>query len=249
MGSRRSFHTKAIVLGLTKLAEQDLILTMLSADGSQLRAVAKGARKPGSRFAARCDLFYEDDFLIARGRSLDIVTEASIVCAHVGLRGKLERVSAASAICELARLTSLEDATDAYLYAICSRALRACEQACDQAHLNLVVAAYAFKVLAHSGWKPQLDSCVACGDPAVEWFSPTSGGMLCASCARETAGAERLSSSETAQLRSLITNTFDELLCANIREGEANLLLTLAYRWATTQLDMRLKAFEFLLSL
>ena len=45
------------MLGHTKLAEQDLILTLLSETGEQLRAVAKGARKPGGRLAARVELF------------------------------------------------------------------------------------------------------------------------------------------------------------------------------------------------
>ena len=40
------------------------------------------------------------------------------------------------------------DAYLAYLMPICARALRACEQAGDQAMLDVVVAAYALKVLA-----------------------------------------------------------------------------------------------------
>ena len=77
MAGRRTYRTRAIVLDRTKLAEQDLILTLLSADGSQLRAVAKGARKPGGRLAARAELFCETDFLLAAGRSLDVVSEAA----------------------------------------------------------------------------------------------------------------------------------------------------------------------------
>ena len=53
MPGRKTTRLKAIVLDRTKLAEQDLILTMLSDSGEERRAVAKGARKPGGRFAAR----------------------------------------------------------------------------------------------------------------------------------------------------------------------------------------------------
>ena len=84
MAGRRTYRTRAIVLDRTKLAEQDLILTLLSADGSQVRAVAKGARKPGGRLAARVELFCETDFLLAAGRSLDVVSEASLVEPHAG---------------------------------------------------------------------------------------------------------------------------------------------------------------------
>lgn len=247
-GGRRSIRHKAIVLGRTKLSEQDLILTLLAQDGSQLRVVAKGARKPGGRLASRSELFSEIDLLVAQGRSLGIVSEATLVDAHAGLRGDLERVSAASAIAEVARLTCFEDVGDPYLYPILARALRACEEARDQAHLDLVVAAYAFKVLSHAGWRPELDGCIACGDPVVAFFSAPAGGLLCASCAKDVAGATELSTSEVSWMRALISLTFDQLLGGDIDSGLAALLVSLAHSWCAVHLDARLRAFEFLLS-
>ena len=76
MAGRSSRRLRGIVLGRTKLGEADLILTLLAQDGSQVRAVAKGARKPGGRLAARCELFCEGDYLVAHGRNLGIVSQA-----------------------------------------------------------------------------------------------------------------------------------------------------------------------------
>lgn len=247
-GGRRTRHTRAIVLDRTKLGESDLILTLLEADGSQGRAVAKGARKPGGRLAARVQLFCELDLLLALGRSLDVVSEAQLLEPHAGLRGELERVSAASAVCEVARLTSFPDAPDAFLHPICARALLACEQAEDQAHLDVVVAAYALKVLSHQGWRPVLDSCVACGEPDVTRFSALAGGALCESCAREVAGAEPVDAAELAWLRALVGATFDELLAAPVEGTLAATLLARAHAWAAAHLDARMRAFEFCLS-
>lgn len=249
MAGRPAIRTKAIVLWRTKLSEQDLILTLLDECGAQLRVVAKGARKPGGRLASRVELFCETDFLIAQGRSLGIVTEAALVEAHVGMRGDLERMSAASAVIEVARLTCYEDVQDPYLFAICSRALAACEQASDQPHLDLAVAAYTFKVLAHGGWLPELSSCIACGDPAVSHFSAPMGGLLCASCARDVVDAVELDVRQVGWLRALIELTFDQLLDAPIGVGDAVLMLTLAHTWATVHLDARLRSFEFLMSI
>ena len=246
-GGRRTFRARAIVLDRTKLGEQDLILTLLASDGTQLRAVAKGARKPGGRLAARAELFSEDDFLLAKGRSLDVVSEASLVDPHARLRGDYERVSAASAVAEVARLTCYEDAADPFLHPVCSRALRACEDAADQPHLDLVVAAYVMKVLAHGGWRPELTGCAACGDEAVSFFSAAAGGVLCSSCAREVAGAQEVSPSQLAWLRALIGLTFDELLAAEVDAATAVFLLGVAHVWAATHLDARLRAMEFCL--
>lgn len=233
----------------TKLAEQDLILTMLAEDGSRLRAVAKGARKPGGRLAARSELFSETDFLIAKGRNLDVVSEASLIDAHPRLRGDLDRVSAASAVAEVAAITSFEDVKDPFLYPLLSRSLRALEEAKDQAHLDLFVAAYIFKVTAHGGWRPELGTCIACGDPAPRWFSVQAGGALCESCAREVEGAEEVSPSWLAWLRALIGSTFDQLETAEVDPRLATSLLGTAHVWAATHLDARLRALEFMLSL
>lgn len=248
MAGRRTYRTRAIVLDRTKLAEQDLILTLLAADGSQLRAVAKGARKPGGRLAARAELFCESDFLLAAGRSLDVVSEAQTVEPHAGLRGDYERVAAASAVAEVARLTCYEDAPDRFLHPICSRALAACEEASDRAHLDLVVAAYVWKVLAHGGWRPELETCCACGDADVTYFSAAAGGVLCESCAREVAGAQEVSATQLFWLRALLTSTFDDLLAAPIDAATSLFLLGSAHLWAATHLDARLRAMEFCLS-
>lgn len=72
MAGSRTYRTKVLVLDKTKLKETDLILTMLDERGRQVRAVAKGARKPGGRLAARCELFCTVDMLLAHGRSLDV---------------------------------------------------------------------------------------------------------------------------------------------------------------------------------
>lgn len=247
MASPRARRLRCLVLDRTRLGESDLILTLLADSGIQVRAVAKGARKPGGRLAARSELFCETDMLIAQGKSLGIVSQAELVEAHESIRGDLERVSAASAICEIASLTCFEDAPDALLYPLCSRALLACEQAADRNHLDLVAAAYAFKVLAHEGWRPQLDACIECGDSAPTRFSVMGGGVMCESCSRNIEGAEPVDVRQIGWVASLLGSTFDELLGAQVDEMTSSWLVSLAHVWASTHLDARLRAWEFML--
>lgn len=237
------------MLSRTKLAEQDLIITMIDAHGEQVRAVAKGARKPGSRLAARTELFVEADLLIAQGRSLGIITEAEVIDAHVGVRGDVERVACASAICEVARLTCYEDAQDPFLFALLERTLTACEQATSRAHLQMVVAAYVFKAVAHCGWHPVLDVCVSCGEALPSRFCVRAGGVLCESCARDIEDALPITTHTLSWIGALIGLTFDALLNASIDAHTASELLDVAHRWAATHLEARLRAMEFLSAL
>ncbi len=245
MPGRKVSRCRGIVLDRTKLAEQDLILTMLSLEGEQVRAVAKGARKPGSRLAARTELFCDIDFMLSQGRGLGIVSEAQVIDAHEGVRGDLDPLSCASALCEVARLTCYEAMPDPYLHPILNRALSACEQVEDRPHWELVLAAYTMKVLSHAGWRPVLDSCVACGELSATRFSVQAGGVLCESCAREVEGAEPLGAVQLEWLSALLYSTFDVLVSAPIDDFTASYLMSVAHRWATTHLDCRLKAVEF----
>jgi DNA repair protein RecO (recombination protein O) len=237
---------KAVVLDHTKLGEQDLILTLLGSDGCQLRAVAKGGRKPGGRLASRCELFCECDLLVAAGRSLDVVAEAQLLEPHARIRGDLERLSAASALCEVARVTSYEDAPDPFPFPLLVRALTAVEEAADRPHLDLVCAGYAMKAVAHQGLRPQLAACVACGSADPRWFSVAAGGVLCGECVGKVEGAEHVTSEQLAWLEALIGLTFDELLTADIDPDTASWLVHAAHAWCAAHLDCRLRSWEFM---
>ncbi len=245
MATRRKVRERVIVLSRTKLAEQDIIVTAMNDRGEQVRVVAKGARKPGSRLAARTELFCEIDMLMTEGRSLGIITEAQMLDAHVGVRADFDKVAAASAVCEVARLTCDEHLEDPFNYAILSRTLSVIEMAPDQAHLDICVAAYVFKILSHGGWQPELEQCVSCGEVPVTRLSALAGGMLCDSCARDVAGARLVSDMVARWLSALIGCTYDTLMASDASEVLSNELLSLAHEWAATHLDVRLRAMEF----
>ena len=181
MAGSRTYRTKVLVLDKTKLKETDLILTMLDERGRQVRAVAKGARKPGGRLAARCELFCTVDMLLAHGRSLDVVSQAELMDAPLGSAPDYETTCAASAIAEVARVCSFEDAEDPFTFAITQRALTLVGSGLNSAHMDLLVAAFVFKLLSHVGYRPDFSACVSCGDPMLSHFSAQAVGLLCGS--------------------------------------------------------------------
>ena len=234
MAGSRTYRTKVVVLDKTKLKETDLILTMLDERGRQVRAVAKGARKPGGRLAARCELFCTVDMLLAHGRSLDVVSQAELMEAPLGAAPDYETTCAASAIAEVARVCSFEDAEDPFTFAITQRALALVGSGLDTAHMDLLVAAYVFKLLSHVGYRPDFSACVLCGDPMLSYFSAQAGGLMCGT-------------GETAWLRALMSMTFDALMAERIDPHTAAFLLGLSHVWAATHTDQRLRAMQFML--
>lgn len=253
MAGSRTYRTKAIVLDKTKLKETDLILTLVGESGRQIRAVAKGARKPGSRLAARCELCCEVDVLLAHGRNLDIVSQADLIAAPLGAQPSFELLTAASAAAEVAEKCTYEDAEDPFVYAITRAVLAhlaaagADAPAQSPAHLDLLVAAYIFKLLSHVGYRPDYSACVACGDPSPGYFSARAGGLLCASCASGVPGCEPVDTNLARWLEGLVSMRFSELAIAPIDSHTAAHVLGLSHLWAATHLECRLRALEFLL--
>ena len=250
MAGSRTYRETAIVLDKTKLRETDLIYTLLAENGRQIRAVGKGARKPGSRLAARCELGCTVDVLLAHGRSLDVIAEATLVEAPLGAAPDFELLSAAGALADVARSCCFEDAEDSLVFPITRKAFAVLGGACgrlDGAHTDLIVAAYIFKLLAHMGYYPDFSACVLCGDEAVSYFSAQAGGFLCASCASTVPGAEEIDATLVGWFRALMSLRFDELAGVDIDASTATLLLAFSHGWAATHLDVRLRALEFLL--
>ena len=200
-----AYPLRALVLRKTKLGETDTILTLLADDGRQVRAVAKGLRKPGGRFGARLEPYAVCDLLVHTGRSLEVVTEAQTVASHSGLREDLDRSAAASVVADLLDKISVEGQGEPRLFALATTSLDVMEGAPVEA-LPALVVAFLLKAMAMHGCRPQVDSCASCaGEVSGSCeFSVANGGVLCPQCADLDASALRFSPEGRAWIAALL---------------------------------------------
>jgi len=84
-------RTTGIILRTRPLTETSLIAYWLTRDFGRLPTVAKGARRPGSPFQGKLDLFYLADLSFVRSRrsELHILSEANLLKTHQALRKDL----------------------------------------------------------------------------------------------------------------------------------------------------------------
>lgn len=245
-----TYSQRALVLRRTKLGESDLILTLLAADGSQARAVAKGARKPKSSFAARTEPFCEVDLLCARGRSLDIVKEARLVAAHDGLRAGLEASAAALPMLELLGRVSQPGLPNPRLYP-CTEAALAAMDGADDNHRAAMAAAHLLKTLAFSGLRPSLEVCVGCGEMlALEEgarvpFSAIEGGVVCDAC-RASLETVPVEAATLCWGQYFLTSTFADLAAGPADLSATFAVLHLVQSLVRAHVGSPLKSLEFL---
>ena len=178
----RVYRTEAVIIRRSDFGEADRLLTILTPRGKR-RVVAKGARKITSRLAGSIELFTHTSLLLAVGRTLDIVTQSTILHGFAALRSDLRRIGASYYVAELIdRLTEEEDENRPAF-----ELLVATLQALDtMPQIDLILRFYELHLLGYLGYRPQLYHCAVCQDALTEEanrFSATAGGVLCPRCA------------------------------------------------------------------
>ena len=247
-------HTaQVLVLRKTKLKESDLIIDFLAEDGSALRAVAKGARKPTSPFASRLELYSCCDVLFARGRSLDIVKEARITTSNAEVRGSLERAACAAVVAELVDRVAQPDLPVDKLFPMTNEALRVLGCA-DVPAGPLIAAAHNLKAFALCGVRPELSCCVGCGaapplndDRCRVAFSCEAGGVVCDAC-RIRVESVAVDTATVKLARAVLASTFHTIATWEVNAETTMALLELCRSWARHHLGIAVKSYGFLLT-
>ena len=244
----RSYRQRCLVLKKTKLGETDAILTMLADDGHQVRAVAKGLRKPGNRIGARLEPFSKVDLLLHRGRSLDVVGETRTVRTHAACREQLEKTAACAAVAEfLEKVTRDGAVAGPRVFALTSAAFDAIGAGAAEEG-GLLAAAHLVKAVSMLGFRPALRECALCGAPLDEpaRFDVAAGGTLCADCAAQLGG----SGVDLVLVRwvdALLGSTFSQV--AGMADAPVRPLLDFCESWVREHLSLNLRSLGFLKSL
>jgi DNA repair protein RecO (recombination protein O) len=179
-----SFKTEAVVLRSIRYGEADRVVHLYSATRGRIGAIAKGSRRPKSRFGGRLEPFFRLDLVLYEGRGdLFTVTGASTVDGHARLRSDGHALDAAGRACDaVLRLLDSAEPNRAAYNLLCSY-LGLLDA--DRAAASVPGAALAFrlKLALAAGFSPELASCASCGEAEhLAAFSGAAGGVVCASC-------------------------------------------------------------------
>lgn len=176
---QRLYRADAIVLKRHDHGEADRILTLYTREQGKVSVIAKGVRRIASRKSGHVELFTHSTFMLAKGRNLDVLTQADTVEPFAALREDLIRTTYAYHVAELCDRLTEEDNPNPQAFELLRGAL---EALCEADDPSLVVRFFEIRLLGLSGYRPQLFHCALCGETLGEEgnaFSPEAGGMLC----------------------------------------------------------------------
>lgn len=177
----QSLKTRGIVIARRVYGEADRIVTILTPGHGKLVAIAKGSRKLGSKLGGHLELLAEVDWIVAEGRTWQIVTAAETVEDFPHLRQTLETVRSASHLVHLVGRLLPEGESYPAVYRILHDALAAIRPGSSP----LVLRQFEWQLLSAIGNQPELGQCSHCArplDPTQLGLCPARGGALCPSC-------------------------------------------------------------------
>ena len=207
--------------------------------------MARGARRPGSRFAGRLEPFMHVRVMLHRGRELDVVTQAETVDGHQALRSDYDSFVFGQPMLELSWKSLKEGQDSSPVFRALAVSLGCLEE--KAADPPLLLAAFELKLCSLLGFRPTFSRCAHCGvslqGPLIR-FDPEAGGAVCPACA-PSLSPRRLVDAETLALaEALLALPLREL--AGLERGPemAAALLRLATEYTESHLGVRLRSHE-----
>ena len=217
-------------------------MVVLGRESGMIRAVAKGVRKPTSRFGGSLEAFNLVDLQLYRGKNLDTVTQAQLTSGYAGQLGTdYDGFTAAKVLVETTqKLTEDLASGDPETFTLLHGALAAL--ASKRYPPDLVVSSFLLRLMRSAGWDPVLSECATCGSPGpLRAFSAEAGGAVCSSClesARLECGPETLDLAVA-----LLEPNWDQALHSLPRERAQ--VQRLAGVWTQFHLEQKLRSLAF----
>lgn len=95
------YNAEAINIRTRMFGEADKIIVLFTKEHGKLQAIAKGARRPTSKFGGRLEIFTYNKMLLAQGKSLDIISQCETIESFYCLREEKEKLNAGFYIVKL----------------------------------------------------------------------------------------------------------------------------------------------------
>ena len=182
MAIPRAYRAEGIVLKGLDFGEADRIVTLYTRYFGKVRAIAKGARRPTGRLSGHVEPLAHATFQLAKGRELDVITQAETREAYRALREDLLSTAAGWYVAELVDRFTVDRQPSAPTFDLLATALRHLDAANPP---GLVCRWFDLHLLDRAGFRPELGRCAQCEralEESEQLFSPAAGGVVCGRC-------------------------------------------------------------------
>jgi DNA repair protein RecO (recombination protein O) len=182
----RSYDTDALVLRYRSLNEADRIITFYTLDMGRITAIAKGIRRPTSKFGGTLEPLNSVRVSIARTSSIDIIQECVVSDAFIHIKEDLTKIAESIYIAELVDAFSEDWEPNKKLYSLLEDTLKVID---NYFFSPLIIRLFEMRLLSYTGFLPEFRECLYCREPlnpGKYLFDIEFGGVACLDCVNNT---------------------------------------------------------------
>lgn len=177
--------TRGLVLKQRNIGENDRILTVLTQDRGVIEMSARGVKRMKSRLSGATQTLCYSEFCLYEGKNYFSVNSAETLYSFYDLRLDVVKLSLAAYFCDIAAFISPPAETGKGFLRFLLNTLSLLEK--DKRQPALLKGIFELRVMALSGFMPDLVCCSGCGCYESEkmYFLPIEGLLYCDSCAEK----------------------------------------------------------------
>lgn len=237
--------TRGLVAKSTNFGEGDKILTLLTEEYGKVQAMARGARRTRSKLVAGTQLFCYCDFVLFKGRTWYYIDQIEVINTFHRIRNDLATLSCCTYLMELASEVIQPGQPPGGILKVILKALHSFSV--GKVQPEMLLRAAELKILAHAGFRPQLDRCVNCGRSKQNgYFSPISGGILCVNCEKSDPYGYHISRGTVRVMKLMMSWKLGKLDCLKVDEHILRELERIMRAYVTIHIDKDFYSNRFL---
>jgi len=145
------YNVESINIRSRNTGEADKIITLFSKQYGKIQAIAKGARRPTSKFGGRLELFSYNHIQLATARTLDILSQCETIESFYKLRENKETLNAGFYMVKLIDIITEDRQKNDELFELLLGALYALGSSADA---NVLCRAFEVKLCDIEGFMP-----------------------------------------------------------------------------------------------
>lgn len=180
------YKTEGIVLKSMEYEEADKIVTIYTKNYGKIAAIAKGVRKTKSKFGSSLEILTHSNFLIYKGRNLDIVSQTEILESFFSTSKEVIKFAFAANCIEVVNRLTEEREINIGLFNLLKEVLHYLKESNDPKLLSL---SFKWQTMSILGYRPSLNHCCRCNksteDQKEMYFNIREGGLVCNNCIAE----------------------------------------------------------------
>lgn len=204
--------TPATILKTYEYSETSKILRLLTRDQGLCSVIAKGARRPKSRYGGLLEPFTDGvaTFYSKEGRELHTLSDFDLLRERQSLGRELVRFAGGGLLTEIV-LRAAPSARDPELFNQLGRGLD--RLVAESENVETAILEETWRLIDRLGFAPHIERCSLCGDLPVSGrtvhFDLLEGGIVCANCRHDAKGLHlrSLTSAALAELAALLSGT------------------------------------------